>query len=345
MRRARILVLCTVAALVSGCDDDSIPSGDPGKQVTTKIRGHHAQTGVGIDGAARPFWIQQAVSGYDEKAAIGMPAALSSLRLTNGCRPPRPEAGSIVASVVIPSVLRYTSLYSISQDSIAAAAETLIKVKRSKKKQSLSDSELAASTEDRFDVVDVIVTEQSAPVHLVLSGGSTTVWNILTSEGASVSGATLLGGEVTGIANLPPTAKVAALDAKALERCRISPLREPQPHWKLHRNLASMSNGKEILAENIADARAYDAWLSSALGTPKLRAGAGMTSHVLVGPMPAKDRRVPWRSIEGASVAVWAPQPVAAMTHEAYRAQKLEAAKTLAERMIGAPLESLKPTQ
>ncbi|PJI85188.1 hypothetical protein BC777_3187 [Yoonia maricola] len=151
-------------------------------------------------------------------------------------------------------------------------------------------------------VLDVFVTDTSAPLYLVLQNiGPGIVWTLHAAPQVEIAHVALIGSDFSGVANLPNDATVEALlvsdflpphqyGADDVARdCMIRPWRTPQPDWigsrKSEAGSLSYQNQMSSYAKGFA---AYNSWYTATLGVDAAAntVTARDAAHVLLGPRP-----------------------------------------------------------
>ncbi|HBS30501.1 MAG TPA: hypothetical protein DEA40_01960 [Parvularcula sp.] len=277
----RSLFAAAAVLLLSACDDQSaVPDGNPR---SARIAGPHGAIWPedAIVGPAGAAWAQQVIEGYERAGASAAPTRIEPLD-TSSCVLTKPAPGAVVRQVFVEQGAGAPPLFVLRQNEKSASAEAA-----------------------RLRVVNVVVTESSAPVHLVLASERSVIWNIIPAPDARVSGVTALSGASLGVANAPDGAAIEALYGEALSRCEVAPVRRPQDDWGLARE--ARAGGPALTQYDARNAQAdkFEAWLRKWFGAGVETAviapmGAGAA---LVGPLPpAPAARIPMRPIAGATL-------------------------------------------
>ena len=326
-----------LASVLGACGpDNSVPDGDPAKRVGNDIRGYRVGPGVTIGSHFEMNWIQRSVTGFDRFASNGMPGAIIRVEGRQTCSLPRPAEGTIVATVHTNLPKMDSTIRQITKESIKSAAERMIKKAKRSKREPLA-WEIARDQGDRLSVIDVVVTETAAPLHLLLVADDDVIWNLVKAEGARISHVTLLGGSSAGVANADDDTTISYLGKRRLASCDINPRRNPREHWRLFKNVANLRGGDEIIAENYGLHLQYDTWRRSVYGSIEEQyiVTAHQMHHALIGPVPENlEARIAYRSLDGATVQIAGKDYLTASDSQ-YQDELFASAKTLAERMSG----------
>jgi hypothetical protein len=137
---------------------------------------------------------------------------------------------------------------------------------------------------------DVVVTEVSAPVYLVLqTGPGNRIWNIHAAPGARIERVVLLGGDQAGVANLDPVVPVEVILDDGLAACGIRPALPLNAGHALLMAAAAGDTAAVASATTRETAeQAYSQWFLDTFGVPAVssRAGFDRGTMSLVGPIP-----------------------------------------------------------
>ncbi len=281
----RILLAAAAAVTLAACEDQSaVPSGDPHYARETGLKGFLYPDAALAEASGRLGWAQGAIAGYARVSPNDVPARVEPLD-TSSCIVAKPAAGDLVRHVFVERGAGEASLYQIHDADIGGRA---------------------SAARDRLRVINVAVTERSAPVYLVLSSETSVLWNILPAEGATIAAIAAISADGVGVAGAPPGVEVQAYYGEALARCDLAPVRRPQDEWVFTRNaMKAGGDQREALDALRVQADAYDAWLSKWFGASALKGAVAQQGigAVLIGPMPASaDKRAAMRPLAGATL-------------------------------------------
>lgn len=150
--------------------------------------------------------------------------------------------------------------------------------------------------------VDVILTDTTAPIYLVLQNmGSGVIWNLHAAPEVTVAHVAIIGADFSGVANLQSDTTFEAVLVSdfvpphqygaddAARDCMVRPWRNPQPDWiGVRKAAAGDLSFQNQMYSYTKGYEAYNRWYKNALGvdaalnTVSLRDAA----HVLLGPVP-----------------------------------------------------------
>jgi hypothetical protein len=227
MRVSVAFLLPAVALLLAGCEE-KLPKGDPAQQVSPGRAGTRAGWDIALDLSMKPHFIQTLVSGFKHEHHA-LPKSIGYVPAMPNCVYAGPEAGSKVVYLTASRGQISSNIHTFNTKEVREAAEQFVKDWRTageERRVGLSSS-LAP-----LAIMNVVVTDTSAPIHLVL-GGPKAVFNLQLAPGARVSGVSLIGVEDIGVANLPEGVPLNAMGPAAVKRCGAEPFMRPKPDWQL----------------------------------------------------------------------------------------------------------------
>ncbi len=335
----RFVAAASLVFLV-GCSE-SIPTGDPAESLRRDIHGYVAPIGVMVGLNEKAYWVQNAVSGWTETTADDVPAEIEVLARKGNCKFTEPKSNELVAKVMTNTGGMKAGVFATSRARIGEIAVRYIKRLQDKG----SDAAVLTDFEDDMPgVVDVIVTETSQPVYLVLSHNHDVLFNIHLAADAKLARVALVGPGTAGVANVPADVPVESLDGEASLSCKVVPIRRPAEHWTMLRNFKEISNSDEELAKFNGFVSRYASWFKSNFKVsfePDL-AGVSFASHVLVGPMPQTlESRVTFRPVQGSLVRISNRDVVFAGHYETYIEKKQKLIVETATKAAGGDLASV----
>ena len=283
MRSLFAAPLAAFLVLAACVDESAVPKRDPRYDRETGLKGYIYPEDVLAAAGGRLGWAQEAIADYERITPKDVPARIEPLD-TASCIVERPGAGDLVRHVFVERGVGDAPLFQIHNADLDGRA---------------------SAARDQQRVVNVAITERSAPVYLVLSSETNVIWNLLLGDGVTLSGIVAVSGDGVGVAGAPAGAEIQAYYGEALTRCAMAPVRQPKEDWAFTR--AALKSGgaqREALDALRAQAAAYDAWLSKWFGASAqeeavTEQGVGA---VLIGPSPAPDKRVIMRPLAGSTL-------------------------------------------
>ena len=342
----RVLAAVATGTLLCACGDpDAVPTGDPERYLDSELRGYEVETGVIVGADRQFFFVQQAMTGHAENDFDEATPRTVREQATRGCVFRRPASSEFFANVRIAEGGMRSPVYAFSRKRLTKDTKRFIE----SYKQKRVDTPIRGSTRElNLHAVDVVVTETSRPVYLVLqSTHGKVLWNIHTAEGAKVRQVVVIGGATpVAVANLPEGARLHMVDANSARRCGLDPARMPRAHWIfVQRARSGMDGHGELYTENMARYRRYADEFAVAFGDGHERGVIGdfRVSHVLVGPLPATlEDRVAYAPLDGADIKVAPADYILTGDRGEVKDEYSEMVLGLARRMAGGDLASLR---
>jgi hypothetical protein len=344
MNRLAVLAAVIMAMSLTACSDDgNPPNGNPAASLKKEMRGYEAPIGVMMGLNETPYWVQSALAEYRAvDVEEDVPADFEYLAPNDSCSFALPNKDEKLAKVQVDGSLMKGPVFVASKDEIGDATRQYI----ANVQHMGEDAPVPVNQGDgQLGVVDVVVTETSKPVYLVISYDLPTLFNVHLADGARLSRIALIGLGTSGIANVDKSVPIRSLTGRAMAGCGVAPLRAPADHWLFIRNVQEDSSLQGHLDKNIAEARAYSTWYRSNFGTGSEpdAIGASMVSHVLVGPLPESlDKRVTYRPLAEATVRLTRNDLVHGGLEEEFMARKKELITEAATKFAGGDLGTLK---
>lgn len=343
MNRLAVLAALVMAVLLSACSDDGPPDGDPAALLKKEMRGYRAPIGVMVGLNETAYWVESALAGYRRAdAKDDVPAALEFLTPNGGCNFGAPTKDEVLAKVQIDGSNMKGPIFAASNGDIATATQQYIANVQQRGDEAFVPVNRG---EGQLGVVDVVVTETSKPVYLVISYSFATIFNIHLADGARLSRIALIGSATGGVANVDKSVPVRSLTGRAMDSCEVAPLRMPADHWLFVRNVKENSSLQSYLDRNRSQARAFSNWFRSnfGVGNEPDAIGSSEASHVLVGPLPESlDKRVTYRPLADAIVRLTKNDIVYGGSEDEFMAKKSVLIVMAATKFAGGDLNKLK---
>ena len=180
-RAAALLAVLTLAACA---DRGSVPDGDPREGAQRDLRGIAYREDALADASGRFHWAQAAIADYRRADQKTFPARVEVLD-TASCLLTKPASGDLVRHVFVERGVGEAPIYQFSDEDVGARAERFVDSYVATKGKARPS--VAYDDADVMRLVNVVVTEKSAPVHLVLTSETNVIWNILPAAGAQIS--------------------------------------------------------------------------------------------------------------------------------------------------------------
>jgi hypothetical protein len=335
-------VAITLVGVLAGCSDTP-PSGDPKKRLNAEMRGWEAPVGVLMGADETPYWVQSAVANFRPAENSDRPAKIEKMP-ANDCGFPKPGKDELLAKVHVDGSKMPSPVFGFSHADVGERTKDFISAYTHKKGDAKPRHKLKS---DQLDIVDVVVTETTKPVYLVLTYSFPTIFNIQLAEGARLARVALVGHDMVGLANVDATVPVSALTGSRMKSCGVTPVRKPADHWNFVRDAKNDPNNSALsegLAKNMSMFYAFSGWYRSTFGDDSEPGaiGASIASHVLVGPLPETlEERVPYKSMEGSRLLLTHNDYVFVATEDEYREKHGEIILKAASELAGGDLKNL----
>jgi hypothetical protein len=336
---SRLLILLSAVSLTACGEADEVPSlgGDPTKYLNQELRGYAAPVGIMMGKDNKAFWIASTVKDYAKVTGSDVPSDVSFIDPNSGCGFSKPEAGEFFAKVHVGSAEQRIPMYGISRDEIGRRTNSLIK--NVQKDPSAPRKPETNREVDQFKVVDVVVTETSKPVYLVLTYNDSIMFNFQIAEGAKLSRIAMIGWDAGGVVNVDPSVKISALTGDRMQACKATPQLKPREHWVYVQNMKALGGemAEESLKKNHGYASAFTSWFMQHFGQPAEPGmiGASVASHVLVGPQPATpEARIAFKPLAQSKMRI-TPIEYIVGSKEDYLTKNKELIVAKAEQLMG----------
>jgi hypothetical protein len=312
-----------------------------------------------MDATDRLFLLSDIVDGYPKWRQ--RPEATVQIPAQSSCDIRPLAGGEVLANIqigraTIASDLHVYSNAVMAQDTTYWIGQTLLK------SDFISDDDIVR--DHPMPMADVIVTDTSAPVYLLLQHRlGNVLWNIHTAPGVEIAHIAMLGQGARALSAPAGDHSVQAL--APAEGCAPAPARKPADHWEMiSRGLAD--DPEQHRARTDAGYAAYDAWFRATFdqGSEDAVIGAASVNHLLVGPAPhspaadspvadssapdspapdSADTRVAYRPLKSAKVLVTGADHIIALPKKQRVAQMQQVQRALAAKAAGGDLAMLFP--
>lgn len=297
----RFFVPALLAVLMAACGAADAPPSRP-PAVKNGARGAEIENRAALDKDGRAHWIQALVVNYADPVPADLPGRVELGVPIRGCDFPAPSASAKVVFVHSAHGQEpYAQVFVSSPKRNQARAEAFAEFVRVNEAEPAPPpiSDLGA---DRFGLAELVLTDRSAPLYIVLGGNENIVWNFQVAPGVQVERVALVSEAAMGVANLDPAIPVDALAKANVASCKARPAR-------LNPNLAAFRASPQDIETNRLAARSFELWFTRNFGRPPetVAIGGQDVAKYLVGPPPAAmAQRPPYRGMKGASVRIWA---------------------------------------
>jgi hypothetical protein len=327
-----------LALALTACGDD-LPTGDPSKSTKMDRFGETLPTTVAAGPKDTRYWFHNLVS--PEARSIEKPAKVEFVEAIYGCKfePPGPQ--DKVVLVTAKEIEARAPVFTFARPDIARRAEAFV---AEWKRRGVDPGIEPENLVDGMRLAEVVVTDTSAPLYLVLGGPPKVVWNIHSAEGVRIARVAMIAGRDAAIANLPAGVPVSLIAAVQAEKCNAIPFRRPNSRWGIAEQAKADPAAKDILDKRHVSHSNFDRWFvaSFTIDSEQVAIGADGASNFLVGPPPASlDKRVPYRPLGGAVLKMTQSEHVMLGFLDDYRARNEQLVRAQAARLVGGDLAAL----
>ncbi len=339
----RVVASVCLSVVLVGCSDGG-PGGDPAAQVGRVERGFHAPVGVAVGNENLAYWVRDVMAGWSEPTENERPGSIKNIKSISGCDFTKPAADDFVAKVMVDTAVAKTPIFASSLAAINDAAKSYVEdVKKNGTGALVPDTSAA----DQLGLVDVVVTDTSKPIYLVLAHTSGMIFNIHAQDGVKISHIALLGSGPDGVVNAGAI-PVESLNANQMKDCKVLPMRPPANYWTLVKDSAEKPELQQEVALNKKQAEQFSAWFTKNFGVDSESGvyGVAETSHVLVGPVPLDTSlRTKYNALDGATVYMTPRDVLFTGSAETYAEKKKSLIVQQATASVGGDLSKLAQQQ
>jgi hypothetical protein len=277
--------LADAGSIVAPKDSAAQPADTPTDVLIDGPDGLVADGPIAAVAGNAPIFIDELITDHSTQVEKDVPSEITTIRPIMGCLLTPPLAGTVVGHVVAGQSDMPLGLLTYDDADLATAVQAFVDAYRQGE-----PAEASVPMNLRYQSYDVVVTETTAPVYLVLqTGPGNRIWNIHAAPGARIERVVLLGGNQVGVANLDPVVPVEVILQEGLETCNVRPALPLNAGHAL--NVAAASGDADAMvaldAHDVA-VQAYDQWFLDTFGVAAdpSRVGFDRGRVSLVGPVP-----------------------------------------------------------
>ncbi len=286
------------------------------------------------------------VGGFDPAADQAMPASLRPVAPPDNCHPTPPGKDAVLYSAILEGSERKSTVWTLDQSAMTSRALAFL---RNIKERGDFDKEISVdATVGQYPlaVTDVLITETSTPVYLVLQSGTSMVWNVTLAPGVRVERLVALGTGPVAVALADASVPVEIIGNMA-DSCKVYPARPLDDSWQVIRNerdygVAFDHDKFETPFHN------YRGWFEGAFGQRFETQGraAQDAGFVLIGPQPTGESTpLPaWQSLAGRDLLFSGSKNMTAISHaDEFNQKTHDMLVAMLEQAIGGPISDLAP--
>jgi len=299
--------------------------------------------------------VDDIVANFQMPSLLDEPAEFRSFDPQKECTFRKPKRREKLHSVSVDYGLIETSVSAFSTKQVAAKVEAYFNWNQKYTKQHPLEDYLVSN---ETKVVDVFVTDKSAPVYLVLqSAGAAVIWNVLASEGVKIAHVAIISRSHSGLILPDQSTSFEAINGTDFDKetrsrtrieegtaCSIHIFRKPKEHWIQW----VKANKQDGVYRNQRDSyfrghRLYDRWFTRVFGASSEDTlyGAESAAHVLVGPVPAQ--KIPYQGVAGRIVHMTRADYFFSGPPEKRRAEILAMEQSIVDKATNGGFDQVKP--
>ncbi len=322
-----------------------------------------ARTVLGFDGADAVvgdfvFRSQDAPEGKN-------PTTTAEFEFNSACELRRPVSGENVMGVRLAATGQVSDVAAFDKGEMArkllsglqVSTEFRRSIRLGETEERKSDYTQLGQFDGSMNVVDVLLTDASEPVYLVLqTRGGRIIWNLHMAPGVTLAHVVMIAQGKVGLSGLPNGTTFEALRISDFVEphffgaddeprdCMIRPWRKPQPNWiawqKAQNSPGLQANMIETFTKGYA---AYDRWYQGAFGVSASTntVAAQSADHVLLGPKPPE--KFQYRPIAGNDLVVIKSDFLIVGDLATRRAQTAQLHSEMMQAALGGDLTTLWP--
>jgi hypothetical protein len=334
------LTAAVLALALAGCGED-LPTGDPAKSTQMGQFGETLTSEGAIGPRDTKYWFRNLVSDYAELDFKDKPAKVELVNGIYGCKFDPPGAGEKVVLISAKEVPTKAPVFTFTRAEIAQRAEAFV---AEWKRQGVDPGTDIENTTDGMRLAEVVVTDTSAPLYLVLGGPAKVLWNFHVAEGVKIARVALIADRDAAVANLPAGVPVNLLGGQQAENCKAIPFRRPTTRWGITERAKSDAAARDALDKRHIAHSNFDRWFEASfvVDSESVGIGADVASNFLVGPPPASlKQRIPYRALAGSHMKMSQPDHFVVGFIADYKAKNDQLVRAHAARLVGGNLASL----
>lgn len=314
-----------------GTNQPFVPSGqkDPNSDIQRMDTGNKTHSPTVLSGENVEVLITDLFTDYQQGADSKIPANITQFDTLTSCEPRAPNDSEKIVGARLGQlgqaahiqVFDRTRMRDVLMKNLGNTLTKQRKIRVSGVGKYNPENDKWNYVNGQMKPIDVILTDTSKPLYLVLqSGNSQILWNLHLAAGVQLSHVVMISNGKIAISGLPANTSYEALKIgdfvtnhefgadDVFRECMIRPWRKPQQDWKAWQKAERdkgdkfYGSGIKSLHQNMIHSftqgyNAYNQWYTGAFGYDAgLNTVAGQSaSHVLLGPVPAKE--LPYHSI------------------------------------------------
>ncbi|MEM9851780.1 MAG: hypothetical protein AAF761_07260 [Pseudomonadota bacterium] len=242
--------------------------------------------------------VQSALAGVPMRPTPERPAALIAQPTAENCTVPSVADSQKLAKVQVFDAGMPTGYHAVTDRALAEGAAKYLRDLQQAKDPA---SERPSRQTNPVSIVNVVITDDSAPLYLVLQASARqVVWNLHASPTVQIDQIVLVG--QPGQAVNPPAPDIPVTMLRIGADCAPQPWPDTTSYWQVYAPPGLDSSYREKSASQYAR---YNEWFVAAFGEASHPGAstAWTASHMLIGPLPSSaETRPQYRPLDGATI-------------------------------------------
>lgn len=335
----RWLATLTLATAMVACTEE-MPKGDPSDYVKEGRFGLGAPSAVALDVSANAHWMQRLVSGFS-KASVGDPSEVKIINSIPNCVFSPPLKEEKIVFLTTKDGAHSDKFYYFSNENIQIEAQKFVNEWQKKG----SAPEISVSDHDfSVDIVTVVVTDTSAPIHIVLGSWGNIIFNFQVADGVELAAVTMIGAAPIGAANLPDKTRIQAMAPKVAASCKVDPVLKPTANSSVAREAKTDAGIKDVLTSITTRHHRFNDFFRRNFGTESypVTVGGESVSSMLIGPAPSDlKQRSAFKSLQGSTIHMINSGTLIVGSRSDYKKAFRQSVMDASAKFVVGPLSSL----
>jgi hypothetical protein len=338
-----ILTMATAwmaAAFLAGCEEAE-PNWDPKNSTSWGMHGLRITRSLVADTDDKVH-VQARILSGNSGAVLEPASSVRFVESLKGCKFPGPANGEKVVHLAADHHESLVNLYTYSADDVHNAAKQFVTrwLERGREPQIQNLTEGL-----QYKKTNVILTDTSAPLHVVLSSQDRIIYNFQIGPGVTVAAVSIIAAGQAGVANLPATVKLSILDSPSVKLCSAHPIRKPRRDWNLARYARDGDRNFAAQMDRVKAAHdKFNAYFLAnfGVGSEERIASGEHIGNFLVGPIPKDMKSRPaYKPVAASEILMTRPEYFFAGPNAEFGKQFAGRVRKAAEPLAGGNLASL----
>jgi hypothetical protein len=335
-----VAVVCVAAVALAGCEEAE-PTWDPRNSTSWGMYGLSITRSLVADTDDKVH-VQARILSGDAGEILESASSVRFVESMTGCKFPTPANGEKVVHLAADGHDSLVNLYAYSAEDVHNAAKQFVTrwLDRGREPQIGSLAEGL-----RYKKTNVILTDTSAPLHVVLSSKDRVIYNFQIGPGVTVAGVSVIVGGQAGVANLPASVKLSFLDAPSVKLCAAHPVRRPRHDWNLARYVRDGDRNFAAQMDRVKAAHEkFNAYFLAnfGVGSEERIVSGERIGNYLVGPIPKDMKSRPaYKPVAASEIRMTRPEHFFAGPNAEFEKQFAGQVRKAAEPLAGGNLASL----